>query len=82
MTPPHSVLSRSRTTHLANMPEAASTVSSSDCARQRQVLEPARRLRHVPHAGVEPARPADRGGEEIDVVQRTFLVSRALTANR
>jgi hypothetical protein len=40
---------------------------------KRKMLEPAGRLRHVPHPGVEPLRPADRGGEKIDVVQEHVL---------
>ena len=41
--------------------------------KERKMLETARRLRHVPHPGVEPLRPAYRGGDEIDVVQKDVL---------
>ena len=41
--------------------------------KKRKMLEPAGRLRHVPHPGVEPLRPADRRGEKIDVVQKDVL---------
>ena len=41
--------------------------------QKRKMLEPARRLRHVPHSGVEPLRPADRRSQKIDVVQKDVL---------
>ena len=41
--------------------------------QKRKMLETARRLRHVPHPGVEPLRPPDRRGEEIDIVQKDVL---------
>ena len=41
--------------------------------QQRKMLEPAGRLRHVPHSRVKPLRPAYGGGEKIDVVQENVL---------
>ena len=41
--------------------------------KEWKMLKPARRLRHVPHAGVEPLRAADRGCQKIDVVQKDIL---------
>jgi hypothetical protein len=37
--------------------------------QEGHMLQPARRLRHVPHPRVEPLRPPDRRGKKIDVVQ-------------
>ena len=40
---------------------------------QRKMLEPAGRLRHVPHPRVQPLRAAHRRCEKIDVVQKHVL---------
>ena len=82
ITPPHSVLSRSRTTHFAIMPEAANIVSSRDWARRgrcsnRQGVFAMFHIRASSHC----ARPTDAARKSTSF-KSTFLASRALTASR